>query len=49
MEQIKTKGLILKVINLNDNDRIYKMIFDGYEFAFTVKDEILTVSEVIKL
>ena len=33
----------------NDNDRIYKMIFDGYEFAFSVKDEILTVSEVIKL
>ena len=33
----------------NNPDRIYKMIFDGYEFAFSVKDEILTVSEVIKL
>ena len=33
----------------NDPDRIYKMIFDGYEFAFFVKDELLTVSEVNKL
>lgn len=33
----------------NNPDRIYKMIFDGYEFAFSVKDGVLTVSEVIKL
>lgn len=33
----------------NDPERIYKMIFDEYEFAFLVKDEILTVSEVKKL
>lgn len=26
MEQIKTKGLILKVINLNDNDRIFTVL-----------------------
>ena len=33
----------------NDPDRVYKMIFDGYEFAFSVKDEVLSVSEVKKL
>ena len=33
----------------NDPDRIYKMIFDGYEFAFFVKDELLSVCEVTKL
>ncbi len=33
----------------NDPDRIYKMIFDGYEFSFFVKEDILTVCEVIKL
>ncbi len=33
----------------NDPERIYKMIFDGYEFGFVVKDEILTVCEVKKL
>ncbi len=33
----------------NDPDRIYKMIFDGFEFAFSVKDDILTVCEVLKL
>lgn len=33
----------------NDPDRVYKMIFDGYELAFYVKDEILTVTEVKKL
>lgn len=33
----------------NDPDRIYKMIFDGYEFAFSVEDETLTVCEVKKL
>ncbi len=33
----------------NDPERIYKMIFDGYEFAFSVNDDILTVCEVRKL
>lgn len=30
MEQIKTKGLILKVINLNDNDRIFTVLTLDY-------------------
>ena len=30
----------------DDPDRVYKMIFDGFEFGFYVKDEILTVCEV---
>ncbi len=33
----------------NDPERIYKMIFDGYEFSFFVKEDILTVCEVVKL
>ena len=54
-----SESLILAVLDIlaedprpayqNDPDRIYKMIFDGYEFAFFVKDELLSVCEVTKL
>lgn len=33
----------------DDPKRIYKMIFDKYEFAFSVTDNTLTVTEVTKL
>lgn len=33
----------------NDPDRVYKMIFDGYEFSFSVEDDELTVTEAEKL
>lgn len=33
----------------NDPERLYKMDFDGYEFCFSVCENILTVTEVTKL
>ena len=33
----------------DDPDRIYKMIFDDYEFSFSVKDSTLSVLEVKKI
>ena len=33
----------------DDPNRIYKMIYDGFEFVFSVQDNILKVSEVTKL